>query len=117
MFISNAVQYASNFPFQMKMLLMVLAGINMLVFHFVTYRGVGEWNEARLLVRGSHVEQWLNGTKTAEYELGSPDWERRVRESKFAAWPQYGRVPRGHLVLQDHGDRVEYRNVRIRTPQ
>ena len=80
-------------------------------------RPAGEWNEARLLVRGSHVEQWLNGTKTAEYELGSPDWERRVRESKFAAWPQYGRVPRGHLVLQDHGDRVEYRNVRIRTPQ
>ena len=80
-------------------------------------RPAGEWNEARLLVHGSHVEQWLNGTKTAEYEIGSPDWERRVRESKFAAWPRYGRVPRGHIVLQDHGDRVEYRNVRIRTPR
>jgi len=47
MFISNAVEYARNFPFQMKMVLLVLAGLNMLVFHFVTCRGVGQWNEAR----------------------------------------------------------------------
>lgn len=80
-------------------------------------RPAGEWNEARLRVHGRRVQQWLNGTMTADYEIGSPDWERRVRESKFAAWPRYGRVPRGHLVLQDHGDRVEYRNVRIRTPR
>jgi hypothetical protein len=74
----------------------------------------GEWNEARLLVAGSHVEHWLNGTKVVEYELGSPDWESRVRASKFAQWPGYGRAARGHIALQDHGDAVAFRNIRIR---
>jgi hypothetical protein len=49
-----------------------------------------------------------------EYELGSPEWEARVRASKFASMPLYGRAPQGHIGLQDHGDRVEFRNVRIR---
>jgi uncharacterized protein DUF6644 len=46
LFASNAVEYAHNFPFQMKMLLMLLAGLNMLVFHFITYRGIGQWDES-----------------------------------------------------------------------
>src|SRR5690606_13862617 len=74
----------------------------------------GEWNSVRIVVRGNHVEQWLNGVKVVEYELGSPDWEQRVAKSKFAAWPQYGRNPRGHIGLQDHGDRVAFRNIKIR---
>lgn len=78
-------------------------------------RPVGEWNAARLVVRGAHVEHWLNGVKLLEYELGSPDWEARVKASKFATLPGYGRATRGHLVLQDHNDPVWYRNIRIRT--
>lgn len=74
----------------------------------------GAWNVARLLVNGTHVEHWLNGIKVVEYELYSPDWESRVRASKFAAWAGYGRAPRGYIGLQDHGDRVAYRNIRIR---
>ena len=74
----------------------------------------GEWNQARLVVDGSHVEHWLNGQKVVDYELGSPDWQQKVAASKFAAWPLYGRAARGHLVLQDHGDRVRFRNVRIK---
>lgn len=74
----------------------------------------GEWNAVRIVVRGQHVEHWLNGTKLLEYELGSPDWEAKVKASKFAQWPGYGRAPRGHIALQDHGDRVAYRNIRIR---
>ena len=77
-------------------------------------RPANEWNTARLLVNGNHVEHWLNDQKVAEYELLSEDWERRVRESKFAEWPLYGRAPRGHIALQDHGDLVHYRNIRIR---
>jgi hypothetical protein len=69
----------------------------------------------RLLVRGRHVEHWLNGSKVVEYELDSPDWERRLQRSKFAKLPRYGREPAGHIALQDHGDRVAYRNIRIRT--
>lgn len=74
----------------------------------------GEWNHARLVVRGPHVEHWLNGQKVVEYELWSPDWEGRVKASKFAEWPGYGRAKRGHIALQDHGDRVQFRNIRIR---
>ena len=77
-------------------------------------RPAGEWNSARLLVNGSHVEHWLNGVKVVEYELGSPELEARVRASKFATMPLYGRAPQGHIGLQDHGDRVEFRNIRIR---
>lgn len=77
-------------------------------------RPAGEWNSVRLLVNESHVEHWLNGVKVVEYELGSAEWETRVRASKFATMPLYGRAPRGHIGLQDHGDRVEFRNIRIR---
>jgi cytochrome c len=79
-------------------------------------RPVGLWNSVRLLVRGSHVEHWMNGRKLLEYELGSEDWRRLVGASKFASMPGYGRSPKGRIALQDHGDRVEFRNVKIRTP-
>lgn len=74
----------------------------------------GDWNQTRIVARGAHIEHWLNGTKVVEYELWSPDWESKVKASKFVEWPGYGRSPQGHIALQDHGDRVEYRNVRIR---
>jgi hypothetical protein len=77
-------------------------------------RPAGEWNSARIVVNGNHVEHWLNGRKIIEYELGSEDWQRRVAASKFNEWPNYGKAARGHIGLQDHGDRVEFRNIRIR---
>jgi hypothetical protein len=77
-------------------------------------RPAGEWNDVGLIVRGNHVEHWLNGTKVVDYELGSPDWEQRVKASKFAEWPTYGRAASGHIALQDHGDWVAYRNIKIR---
>jgi hypothetical protein len=77
-------------------------------------RPAGEWNTVRIVVNGKHVEHWLNGVKVVEAELGSPDWEARVRQSKFATMPRYGRNDSGHIGLQDHGDRVAYRNIKIR---
>lgn len=74
----------------------------------------GEWNAVRLVVNGSHVEQWLNGTKVVEYEFGSADWAARVKASKFDAHPHYGRNPTGYIGLQDHGDWVAFRNIKIR---
>ena len=65
-------------------------------------------------MNGDHVEHWLNGEKLLEYELGSPEWEQRVAASKFAQMPRYGLVRRGHIALQDHGDPVAFRNIRIR---
>ncbi len=75
---------------------------------------VGEWNEARILAHGAHVEHWLNGVKLLEYEQGGEDWRERVAASKFAAWPGYGTAMSGHLGLQDHGNPVWFRNIRVR---
>lgn len=77
-------------------------------------RPAGEWNQARIVARGAHVEHWLNGVKMVEYELWSDDWEQRVQGSKFAEWPLYGRATRGHIGLQDHDDPVAFRNIKIR---
>src|SRR5436309_9844073 len=75
---------------------------------------IGSWNETRLLVKGSHVEHWMNGVKVVEYELWSDDWERRGKESKIKDFPKYARARRGHIGLQDHGDRVAFRNIKLR---
>jgi hypothetical protein len=79
---------------------------------------VGDWNKTRILARGAHVEHWLNDVKVVEYELGSADWEARVKASKFSAWPNYGRARRGHIALQgDHTGTLGFRNIRIREIQ
>jgi cytochrome c len=74
----------------------------------------GEWNSARVRVEDGQVEHWLNGQKIVEYVLGSPDWQERVANSKFADWPEYGRARSGHIGLQDHGDPVWFRDIKIR---
>jgi hypothetical protein len=77
-------------------------------------RPVGEWNQARIVVRGKHVEHWLNGEKVVSYEFDSPDWNDRVKASKFKEMPKFGKEPKGYIDLQDHGDEVAYRNIKIR---
>lgn len=73
----------------------------------------GEWNAVRIRVEGDRVTHWLNDERIVDYDLGSEDWKARVADSKFAAWPNYGTAPRGHIGLQDHGDPVAFRNIRI----
>lgn len=82
---------------------------------FDVTRPIGLWNHARLVVKGSHVEHWLNGKKLLEYELWSDEWKALVAASKFASMPAYGLARRGRIALQDHGDEVEFRNVKVRT--
>lgn len=74
----------------------------------------GEWNTVRIVAHGPRVEHWLNGIKVVEYEQDSEDWEARVAVSKFREMPSYGQHMSGHIALQDHGDEVWYRNIRIR---
>jgi hypothetical protein len=74
----------------------------------------GEWNRVRIVVNGPRVEHWLNGVKVVEYELWSPDWQARVKASKFAQWKGFGLARSGHIALQDHGNVVAYRNIKIR---
>jgi cytochrome c len=78
-------------------------------------RPVGLWNEARLLVQDGRVTHWLNGVELLSYRLGDADWLERVAASKFAAFPRYGRAGRGRIALQDHGDAVWFRDVKLRT--
>jgi hypothetical protein len=74
-----------------------------------------QWNAARIIVRGNHVEHWMNGQKLLEYEMGSPDWTAKVKASKFVDWPNYGKAARGHIAIQgDHEGRLSLRNIRIR---
>jgi len=75
----------------------------------------GQWNKTRIVVRGNHVEHWLNDFLMEQYEFGSPDWEEKVKASKFKDWPNYGRAKKGHLALQgDHNGSLAFRNIRIR---
>ena len=75
----------------------------------------GEWNSSRIVAKGAHVEHWLNGKKVVEYELWSPDWEAKVKASKFKDWPNYGRAKKGYIAFQgDHEGTLSLRNVRIR---
>ena len=74
----------------------------------------GEWNAVRIVVQGNHVEHWLNGRLVVRYELHSAEWMALVAASKFAEWKEYGQAAEGHIGLQDHGDRVGYRSIRIR---
>jgi hypothetical protein len=75
---------------------------------------VGQWNHTRILVKDNHVEHWLNDVKVVEYEFGSKDWNKRVAESKFNEWKKFGTMKKGGIDLQDHGDDVAYRNIKIR---
>ena len=74
-----------------------------------------QWNSTLIVVNGNNVQHWMNGQKLLEYTLGSPDWEAKVKASKFIEYPHYGRAPRGYIGIQgDHDGALWIRNVRIR---
>jgi hypothetical protein len=75
---------------------------------------IGEWNHSRVVFNGMHGEHWLNGVKVVEYELGSPAMQAALVASKFKSMAWYAQRRTGHIVLQDHGDDVWIRNVKIR---
>jgi len=77
-------------------------------------RPAGEWNQSRLVFRGTHGEHWLNGEKVVEYDLGTPRMQAALAASKYKHWAWFGERRRGHLVLQDHNDAAWFRDVKIR---
>jgi hypothetical protein len=77
----------------------------------------GEWNQTRIVARGTHVEHWLNGKKIASYDVASPEWDAAIKASKFSPtkYPNFGRAPKGYLGIQgDHPGTLKLRNIRIR---
>jgi len=75
---------------------------------------VGEWNTSRVVVRGNEVEHWLNGTKVLTYTLDSPALREAIAKSKFKDVDRFGKPQEGLILLQDHGDAVCYRNLKVR---
>jgi len=75
---------------------------------------VGEWNTGRIVKRGEHLEHWVNGRKVVDTTMHTDDWNQMVADSKFNAWEQFGKTDKGHICLQDHGNKVWYRDLKIR---
>ena len=75
---------------------------------------VGEYNAGRIVVKGNTLEHYLNGELVVTKEIGSEEWNNQVQNSKFQKWPKFAKMPKGHIVLQDHGDDVWFRNLKIK---
>jgi len=73
-----------------------------------------EWNQSRIVVRGPSVEHWLNGKRVLQYDLDSPALRTAIAASKFKDVARFGKLQNGHILLQDHGNQVSYRNIKIR---
>ncbi|MCU0446028.1 MAG: DUF1080 domain-containing protein [Microscillaceae bacterium] len=81
---------------------------------FVTVKPAGEWNQARLVVKNGKVEHWLNGYKVVEYQMFTDEWKKMIAASKFKDMPDFGKAKKGRLALQDHNDKVWFKNIKIR---
>ena len=79
-----------------------------------TVKTAGEWNQARIISNKAKMEFWLNGTKVVEFTMHTPQWDDMVANSKFKSMPDFGDALKGHIALQDHGDMVWFRNIKIR---
>ena len=78
------------------------------------FKGIGKWNNARIVVKGGHVEHWLNQVKVVEFDRFSQMFKALVEKSKYEKWENFGRLPQGLILLQDHGDEVSFKNIKIR---
>lgn len=78
------------------------------------FNGIGKWNNARIVVKDGHVEHWLNNVKVVEYDRWSQAFKALVEKSKYEKWKDFGVIPEGRILLQDHGDQVFFRSIKVR---
>jgi len=81
---------------------------------YVTVKPAGSWNKVRLVVNNGHLEHWLNGYKVVETKMWDDNWKQMIQNSKFNEMAGFGKYKKGHISLQDHGDRVSFRNIKIK---
>lgn len=79
-----------------------------------TVKPAGQWNTAKLISNKGKYEFWLNGNKAVEFTMHDAQWDQMVAASKFKTMPDFGKASKGHLALQDHGDKVWFKNIKIR---
>jgi cytochrome c len=87
---------------------------DMIACKYVTVNPQGDWNQARLIIKNGQVEHWLNGRKVVSFKIHDQSWKSMIAKSKFKSMPFFGMGRKGHIALQDHGDKVWYRNIKIR---
>jgi cytochrome c len=87
---------------------------DMIACRFVTVNQAGEWNKVRIISNKGKVQFWQNGYEVVNFTMHTPEWEEMIKNSKFKDMPDFGKAKKGHLSLQDHGDMVWFRNIRIR---
>jgi cytochrome c len=87
---------------------------DMIACKYVTVNPQGEWNQARLIIKNGQVEHWLNGRMVVSFPIHDSSWKRMIANSKFKSMPFFGTGRKGHIALQDHGDKVWYRNIKIK---
>jgi hypothetical protein len=103
-----------GYPGDLKEVQLTGANYDMQVATNKKVNPVGEWNQGKIVVNGNHVEHWLNGSKVVEYELNSDEWKKQRDGSKWKDFPGYGTAKKGHIDLQDHGNEVWYKNIKIK---
>ena len=87
---------------------------DMIECQYETVKPAGSWNQVRIIIKDGHVQHWLNGRKVVEFQMFDDNWQQMIANSKFHEMPGFGKARKGHISLQDHGDRVWYRNVKIK---
>lgn len=87
---------------------------DLIVVKYETVKPAGSWNQVRIVSNNGNVEHWLNGRKLVEFEMFTPKWEEMIAGSKFKDMKGFGTARKGHIALQDHSDKVWYRNIKIR---
>ena len=78
------------------------------------FKGIGKWNNARIVVCNGNVEHWLNHVKIVEFDRFSQSFQALVEKSKYKIWDSFGLWSEGVILLQDHGDQVSFKNIKIR---
>ena len=87
---------------------------DMIETKYITVKPAGNWNKVRILKNNGAVEFWLNGDKVVNFSMYNDEWQKMISKSKFADWKGFGTAKSGHIALQDHGDQVWFRNIKIR---